>query len=419
MFDLPPPAESTPPPDLLGQFLPVWSPIVGSDGRPLGMRVQLRRGAHANPEPNASLAAALDAVVGGFAQDGGVGFPHGLVVLAPQDMALDASMLSWHAPRNAVLELPACVLGDDESLRFLCEVHRCGTRFALHLSPSDAIPDARRLAMFQYVVIGASRLEGGALPSALKGASILIADEGNFQRAKSSLEAKVHGLIGWALITQSTPTEHALAPMQQAVLELIQLVQSDAEVAALEAAFKRQPLLAYMLLTLANSPAFIRSTPIGSVRHAISLLGYRRLVKWLVLLLVVASKNAKALPQIYGAVARGFLMENLALANRAPSNTQDECFVVGAFSLLSAITGQSLESLLSQASLPESITAALLHQQGPLSAYLKLTLAIEDAGCGHTERISAAAQALHLDLQTVNRALLQALSATDALHSAV
>lgn len=405
---------------LLGELLHEWSPVIGRDLRPLGVRVQIRRIPSATAlATESSLAMALDAVLTGFVNEGGVSFPHGLVLLAPQDMKLDVSMLTWRPPRNVVVELSAAALSDEESLRFLFEVHRSGVRFALRLKSHEALPEASRLALFHYVLVDAARVQGTRPPVRMGDALVLALDEGHVTQAQEALSAQVHGVVGWALLTPTPTTEHALAPMQQAVLDLIRLAQSDADVEALETAFKAEPVLAYMLLTLANSPAFIRTTPIASLRHAITLLGYRRLVKWLVLLIVVASKNAKALPQIYGAVARGFFMENLAIAHRASPNTQDECFVVGAFSLLGAITGQTLPSLLQQVTLPANVVDALLHRQGPLAGYLNLALTVESAAASQPEHVVRAAHDAHLEIEAVNRALLQALSATDALQSAI
>jgi EAL and modified HD-GYP domain-containing signal transduction protein len=175
-------------------------------------------------------------------------------------------------------------------------------------------------------------------------------------------------------------------------------------------------MLSYLLLTLANSPAFIRATPVASLAQAITLLGYKRLVKWLVLLLVIASKEGKALPHMYAAVARGFVMENLAAAAGVRGSFRDDCFVIGAFSLLDKITGQSLQHLFSEIALPGPIKDALLAGLGAYAPYLALTLALEAA---ETDAVGAHALQLHLPLAEVNTALLQALSATDALQSVV
>lgn len=420
MFDLPPRDSNAPQPGLLGELVHGWSPVIGRDLRPLGVRVLIRRcAAQGSPASSLTMAATLDAVLSGFVAEGGVSFPHGLVVLAPQDIALDASMLTWRAPRNVVLELPLSVLSDDEALRQVFEVQRHGMRLALRLSDQDCAPDATRIAVFQYVVVEARRLHGARVPVRFGDALMLAIDGESHAEAHGAIAAGAHGIVGWALVAPAAIEGRALAPTQISVLELIRLVQSDADVDELETAFKGEPLLAYMLLTLANSPAFVRVTPIASLRHAITLLGYRRLVKWLVLLMVVASKDAKALPQIYCAVARGFLMENLAVAAGAPATVQDECFVVGAFSLLGAITGQSVAALLEQVQLPAAVAGALLHQEGQLGKFLQLALAVEHSRLSAGDSVVAAAQELQIELEAVNRALLQALSATDALQSVV
>lgn len=421
VFDSPPLEACAPQPGLLGEFVHGWSPIVGRDLRPLGVRVLMRRTrANGVAEADRTMAGTLDAVLAGFVAEGGVSFPHGLVVLAPQEaMTLDASMLAWRAPRNVVLELTSSVLSDEQSLRDLFEVQHRGVRFALRLAEHESVPDATRLAVFQYLVVEARRLLDTRSPVKSGDAIVLAIDGESHAEAHGAIGAGAHGVVGWALVAPAAIEGRALAPTQKSVLDLIRLVQSDADVDELESAFKGEPLLAYMLLTLANSPAFVRVTPIASLRHAIALLGYRRLVKWLVLLMVVASKDAKALPQIYCAVARGFLMENLAAAGGARANMQDECFVVGAFSLLGAITGQSLPSLLAQVKLPDAVARALLEQEGVLGSYLRLALAVECARPLEDDAIESAARDLHLDLEAVNRALLQALSATDALQSVV
>jgi EAL and modified HD-GYP domain-containing signal transduction protein len=223
-------------------------------------------------------------------------------------------------------------------------------------------------------------------------------------------------VVGWPLGEVAQGASGTLQPVQRAVLELIRLVQSDAENRELERAFKAEPVLSYMLLTLANSPAFIRRTPIASISQAIQLLGYQRLVKWLVLLMVVASKETKALPQIYMAVARGFVMENLATAAGVKGRQRDECFIVGAFSLLDKITGRPTPQLFSDVPLPAAVRAALVERTGPFAPYLELALALE---AGDACAVQVNAGLLQVSQGAVNQALLQALAATDALQSVV
>lgn len=407
MFEFPPVRRETgPEPIDLGVVMPGWQPVVARDLRPVGFRIALR----AADAAAAPLAQVLDGVLGGFVADEATGFPHGLVVLAPLDLPLDDSLARWSAPRNVLLEVGQQALADPADLKLLLDVQRHGVRLVLRVTDRGAIA-RERLPLFQYVAADA------ACPQPAPRESALFALHPQSRAAVASAFANgAHAVVGWPLTETAVDATGQLQPMQKAVLELIRLVQSDADGKALERAFKAEPVLSYMLLTLANSPAFVRSTPIASIGQAITLLGYQRLVKWLVLLLVVASKSSKALPHIYTAVARGFFMENLAAAAGAKSNARDECFVVGAFSLLDKITGRSLAQLFGEVPLPPSIAAALIEASGPYAAHLRLAQALEAAD---PDALAAEAQQLHLARAAVNQALLQALAATDALQSVV
>ncbi len=408
MFELPPQrrdSDSDSEPTSLDAVTSAWSAIVARDARPIGFRLALRRAPGAGSPP----AALLEGVLAGFVTEGGASFPHGLVLLAPLDFGIDASLASLRPPRNVLLEVAQAELADAERIRLLFDVQRHGVRLALRVEDRCAVP-RDKLPLFQYVVADA-----GAHGPPLPDAALLALNVSSRVEAEATLKAGAHAIVGWPLADVPPRTgAGTLQPMHHAVLELIRLVQSDADIAELERAFRAEPVLAYLLLTLANSPAFIRAAPVASLGQAIALLGYRRLVKWLVLLLVIASKETKALPQIYTAVARGFCMENLAAAAGAKPGVRDECFVVGAFSLLDKITGRTMAQLFDEFPLPPAVRDAVRERRGPYARYLELALALEDGGA-----VREHAAALGVSLAQVNVALLQALAATDALQSVV
>lgn len=386
---------------------PAWAPVVARDGRPIGMRVTLRTVAADAGRP-LPLAALLDGVLAGFVADGGAAFPHGLVVLAALDVPLDESLVKFTAPRNVLVEVGQQALADAELLRLLFDVQRHGVRLALRVDDRATVP-RERLPLFQYVVADAST--HGPAPGE---AAWLATGVVSKAQADAALKEGANAYVGFPVngVARDVP----LQPTQKAVLELIRLVQADADVVVLERAFRGEPMLAYLLLTLANSPAFIRTSPIASLSQAISLLGYKRLTKWLVLLLVIASKDGKALAQIYTAVVRGFCMENLAAAAGATGMVRDECFVVGAFSLLDQITGQSMSALFAEVQMPQAVVDAIVAQRGPYAGYLGLARALES---GDAQAVTQQALEIGVPLAGVNSALLQALAATDALQSVV
>lgn len=408
MFDLPPQRrDSAGDPMHLDTLTPAWRPIVARDARPVGFRLVLRGAGEARTAP---LAALLDRVLAGFVAEGSTSFPHGLVLLAPLDLGIDASLAGFRPPRNVLLEVAQSELQDEDRLRLLFDVQRHGVRLALRVDDPATMPH-ERLPLFQYVVADAA-----VQAAAPKDAALLALNVASRAQAEALLKAGAHAIVGWPLAEPALKPPGALQPTQKAVLELIRLVQADADVAELERAFRAEPVLAYLLLTLANSPAFIRSTPVASLPQAIGLLGYKRLVKWLVLLMVIASKASHALPQIYTAVARGFCMENVAAAVGAKAGARDDCFVVGAFSLLDSITGQTMAKLFDELPLPPAVTDAVRARIGPYAPYLELALALED---GDADAVRAHAATLGASLAQVNTALLQALAATDALQSVV
>jgi len=381
-----------------------WRPIVGRDERPIGF--ELGVGAGEGP-----LSALLDSVLAGFADETS-GLPHGLVLLAPLRREPDDSLAHWGAPRNVLIELDARRLVTAQHRAHLAAAQRRGLRLALR-APGPAWPCADQLAAFQYAVVCAA---AGRPPRDI---AWLATGATTLATRKAALAAGASGVIGAPL--DAPAGDQQLRPQQRALLNLIRLVQSDADTAEIEREFKRDPMLAYMLLTLANSPAFLRAQPIGSLGHAIRLLGYRRLVKWLVLLLVIASKQSGALAAIYCAVLRGLLLENCAAAARASTTVCDQCFVVGAFSLLDRITGRPLPQLTSEVTLPADITDALNGSGGPYADWLELACALEDDDddARGAERIEAAAAAVRLPMAAVNASLLKALAANDALQTLV
>jgi hypothetical protein len=407
VFDLPHYRRDSggpPEPVSLAAVAPQWNALISRERRPIGMRLELRPAARVACAP-LPLSALLDSVLAGFLAEGATEFPHGLVLLAPIGFAVDASLSAWTAPRNVLLEVAQRELDDDERVRLLFEIQRNGVRLALRLEQAPT-PAPERLKLFQYVLVS----DGHILPPATSWIRLLPPSMPAVTRA---FEVGAQAVVGWPLAPDPARQPRGLQPMQRAVLEVIRLVQADANVPDVERAFKAEPVLAYMLLTLANSPAFMPGRSISSLHQAIAMLGYARLIKWLVLLLVIASKDGNAMPLVYTAVVRGFAMEYLEAAAGELRARQDEGFVIGAFSLLDAITGQSLPELLSELTLPDVISRTLLRRDGPHAPYFDRLLALE----GQLPAASGSdpAGALELPGEAINAALLQALAATDAL----
>jgi c-di-GMP-related signal transduction protein len=104
----------------------------------------------------------------------------------------------------------------------------------------------------------------------------------------------------------------------------------------------------------------------------------------------------------------------LLAAETLPPEDCDNAFVIGIFSLLDSLLGMPMHSALSNLSLPDSVTDALLKQSGPMADYLQLVLACET---GDDATFARCAHTLQLTEKQINWAHLQAMAWADTLGS--
>ena len=202
-------------------------------------------------------------------------------------------------------------------------------------------------------------------------------------------------------------------PAQAVIIQLIQRVRADADVSEVEELLKKDPTLSFTLLKYINSSGFGLNNAITSFRHAVMMLGMRKLYRWAALLLT-ATRPGGAPAAVGGtAVVRGRLMELLAAESGAMSADEcDSAFVVGVFSLLDAMLGISMEDAMHAISLPDAVVDVLLHYRGVYAPLLELTMACES---GNEEVFARVATALKLSNRQVNWSHLQALAWAETL----
>ncbi len=202
-----------------------------------------------------------------------------------------------------------------------------------------------------------------------------------------------------------------IRPSQATIIQLINLVRKQASTAEIEDLLKKDPTLSFNLLRFINSSGFGLSCEITSFRHAVMILGLKKLFRWAALLMTT-SKAGGAPPAVgQTAVVRGRLMELLAAELLEPEEC-DNAFVVGVFSLLDTMLGVPLEKALESVALPEPVMDALLRGTGVFAPFLELTKACES---GDEVAFANAANALHLSNRQVNWAHLQALTWAETL----
>jgi c-di-GMP-related signal transduction protein len=199
-------------------------------------------------------------------------------------------------------------------------------------------------------------------------------------------------------------------PAQALILQLMDMVRKNADVRQIETALKRDAALSYKLLRYINSSGFGLGTEIQSLRHAVSLLGYSPLYRWLSVLLATASDNAQSQALMQTAIIRGRFAEMLG-QGLLPKSEAENLFVAGMFSLLDRLLGMPMEEVLESVQLPAPVEEALLSRGGMYGPFLALAEACES----EEERIGQLADSLFISAPQVNEAHLAALRWTLAL----
>ncbi|MDK9723578.1 MAG: HDOD domain-containing protein [Sterolibacteriaceae bacterium MAG5] len=328
------------------------------------------------------------------------------VIVGLQGAAPDDALLDWQPPANALLEFPAPVFASVEGQALAAQLDAGGTPLCLgDYAPGMALPETPK---FRFALADASRHpqldHAPATPLATN-----LANHGTFGDA---VENGYSGAAGWFFLHGLPAMANKLNPGHAQIIHILNLVRQNAEVAEIEAALKKDISISFKLLRYINSAGFGLGNQIQSFRHAVTLIGYNKLNKWLSLLLVTASRDPAAPALMQTSIVRGRFME-LAAADSIDRGQLDNLFITGSFSLLDVLLGSKIDAVLAEMNLPEAIADALLRRAGPYAPWLALALACEQ---DDVPALAAQAAALGLDADRINRAQIEALAFADNLQ---
>jgi len=127
------------------------------------------------------------------------------------------------------------------------------------------------------------------------------------------------------------------------------------------------PLLTYRILRVVNSAAFNVQREIKSLSHAITLLGFDQIRKWVSLFLVSdTADKPEELTRIM--LVRGRMCE--IVGEMTGLDQPISAFITGLFSQLDVLLDMRMSDLLSQVPLQDEVKAALLDRSGQLGTIL-------------------------------------------------
>ena len=327
----------------------------------------------------------------------------------------DAGLLDWTVPANTTIEVQAATFAAPDAASLIASLQAAQPSLCLMIDEQAKTALSSGIT-FRFMGFDAQRFSPAQLKSLAAqtqpygiGVAFNVHDRPTFQ---SCLDAGVNAASSWFFKTPSNTPAKALNPGQAQIIRVLNLVRKNAEIKEIEAALKQDVTLSYKLLRYINSAGFGLSCEIQSFRHAVAILGYDKLNKWLSLLLATASKDPMAQAQMHTALARARLMEILG-HGLVDKSEYDNLFITGAFSMLEALLGVTMDKVLETMSLPESICDALLGHGGVYGPFLDLAIACEgDDG----EAIADQAGMLGLSADKFNQAQMQALAFAETME---
>ena len=340
--------------------------------------------------------------------------PHGIL----QHPALELAN-----PANLVLHIEAVADDQPQSIAELAPVlqslRKRGVKLAFDHTTLKT-PYASWWPLAHFYKFDLAAIEAGQVKPLLESArrqsraQLIACHVDTSQRFQQMQELGVKLFQGDWFAKPAPARARTLQPSQALVMQLIQLLRGEADPREIEELLKQDASMSLNLLRLINSSGMGLSCEVRSLRHAVMILGRKRLFRWAAVLMTTTRTNGSAPAIATMAVARGRLMELLAAELLSPDDCES-AFVVGVFSLLDAMLDMPMSEALASFPLPQAVADALLERTGLFAPFLELTEACES---GEAEAFAKAADTLHLSNHQINWAHLQALAWAEELAAA-
>lgn len=329
---------------------------------------------------------------------------------------LESNFLELLHPQRVILEVVESVDATPELLNRVKELR--GQGFGIALDDFAYTPQTAPFLDFANYVkldiqqLGMANVKG--LSKELRKYPVLqVAEKVETKdEFKQCLELGIDCFQGYYFAHPETLSAKVINPAYANILSLLNMLRNNAEIKDIENALKRDVALSFKLLRYINSAGFGLSCEINSFRHAVTILGYQKLYRWLTLLLVTAGAESTTPPALMKtAITRGRLVELLG-QHFLDGTDRDNLFIVGVFSLLDVMLEMPMEKILETLLLPDNVTDALLQREGIYGPFLELAEACEDP---HMTDVPRLTEQLQLSPDMLNRAHVSALAWVEEL----
>jgi c-di-GMP phosphodiesterase len=342
-----------------------------------------------------------------------------LLILSLDTPDLVRQVLEEEPVQNSWLEVPAALFETPEDMARLGAAAARGHQL---LRQAD-LADVRHEVLTPLDTRSLLRLSAGDALLALQhrarggpaGAGPLKADQIYAGVADRNLaaycldEAGAWGLLGWPDDdVLHARREKPLACAAEVIAQIRQAIEEECSLEHLERLVRQDPVLVYRLLSLVNSSAFGgKQREIDSLRHALMMLGFTSLTRWLDEQDPISDQDINLHPVRYAMVMRSRLAQHLLEAG-SEDDLRAEVFTAALFAQLDRLLHQPLSTLLGKLPMSGRVFDAVLRQTGPYHPLLELADMQGDPQ--RLNRLPEHCEEHQIGLEQANRSLLRMLA---------
>ncbi|QJT08525.1 EAL and HDOD domain-containing protein [Oceanidesulfovibrio marinus] len=356
-------------------------PICDDSRQPWGYKLYFRNSQDAQSaeieDPNKATA---NLIADGYALAHQGIDPTKKVVLSVPLSMVRKSMVEAFPPERVIPQLERLGTPNHTTVAAVQELKKAGYDVAVSLPCYDSLLQIADIIILD--ILGHQKTQIAALVQKLSRypgrlLALKVEDQPQFEMARS---------LGFELFQGNFFSKPVLFPGRKislaasAKLKLIQeLSKEDFEVAALARTVSSDPSLSYRLLKFINSVAFSLPHKIQSIQQAITLLGQKQLRQWLMAVSLSDLDTSFASEEHYfTSIQRARFLELLAEAMPKPPLPKETMSLIGLFSMLDVLLGQTMSEIMEQFPLDEHVAGALTGEDPSTSQWIRLTRAVEN-----------------------------------------
>ncbi|MFO7818050.1 MAG: HDOD domain-containing protein [Desulfovibrionales bacterium] len=331
------------------------------------------------------------------------------IINASRDFIL-RGFVGYLASDTLVVSLPAGLYADPEIRKELEETRNEGVRVAIVVDREfkylNRFIDQADIVEIPVTALG--KLDPGACPTGSAGKPMfLVTRIETWEEACRALDGGADLLQGFYFCSPANYSRGPMPPTLTNGLRVLQILESEKQdIGELTRAVESDPGLSLKLISFVNSAAFSLLREVDSVRHAIALVGWKRLKNWLHLMVVVdCLPSDKTRELAYCSAMRGKFLELLALYS-GRHDLADSLYLTGLFSLLDVMLERSFGDIFKELAMDSRIKEALAEESGEIRPWLELAIQLDSE---NWLLIDSLAMDLGLDLLTISRCRLESL----------